>query len=100
VRSQEQDQASYRTVSGYFNGSTGAVISGTGFSVTRTGVGAYTVRFHRPFRAPPHIVATPVGGQNFVATNAIAVDSFGLDNRVYSGGSNDANQMFTARGLA
>lgn len=49
MRSLEQDSGGIRTVQGLISGN-GVATTGTGYVVTRTGLGAYSVRFTPPFR--------------------------------------------------
>jgi len=57
-----------RTVAGRVTGSNGAIIAGTGFTVERTGVGAYTIRLQPRTGAILSATATAEASTYFVAT--------------------------------
>lgn len=45
-------------------GAGGAIINGTGFAVTNTGTGAYTIVFATPFSGPPALTASAVANSS------------------------------------
>ena len=102
MRTAERDQAGYRTVSGRITGS-GAVVAGTGFAVTRTAAGTYTVRLTPPLRSVHSITATVEwGAGNYVAAlDAVAPDSFVIRTKESTTGiAADVAPFFTVRGIA
>jgi hypothetical protein len=55
------DAIGLHIVSGQVVGTTGAIAAGSGFTVVRTAVGAYTVTFTKAFSAPPAVTFGAVG---------------------------------------
>jgi hypothetical protein len=62
-----------RTVRGYVTAA--AAPTGTGFTVTKTGTGAYQLRFTPPFGAPPNVVASSAQAGSAVANIGSGVDA-------------------------
>jgi len=54
-------------IRGHIN-SSGGITTGTGFTVTKTGTGAYTVTFTTPFSAEPTVTVSPQVGLARIAT--------------------------------
>ncbi|MHC5010372.1 MAG: hypothetical protein ACYTG6_05390 [Planctomycetota bacterium] len=58
-----------RSFYGVIDGAAGTIISGSGFSLTKLGVGAYRITYDTPFPAPPSVqFVAGHGGLTFVAT--------------------------------
>jgi len=92
------------TVIGTFNGSA-VITQGSGFTVTRTSAGNYTVRFSPRFRALLSFVASSMSG----ATSVLVVNgAFPADGSVplivfatnTAGTPQDGTVTFTATGIA
>jgi hypothetical protein len=101
VRSQTQDQRGTRRIYGIVN-ATANVLSGVGFLATKTGPGAYTVRFTEPFKNAPTVVATTNSNLNYsLVVGALLPDSFTVNVFVAStAAAADVAFDFTAEGLA
>lgn len=100
MRTLEQDGTGIRTVSGFVSGA-GVITSGIGFVVTKTGTGAYTIRFYPGFRSYLSMVASLNNGGFFVASWTQGGDVLVS---TYSAGASpvqvDMGFYFTLRGLA
>jgi len=59
-----------KIIRGMYNGGTGAVISGSGFTVTHNSTGNNTVNFTVPFSGSPSVCATLISPQNGYAVSA------------------------------
>lgn len=83
-------------ITGIVNGSTGAIIAGTGFTVTKTGTGTYTIAFTNPFSSTPTIALTAlpaiIGSVTIVGSTATLAPG-GFTVRCDSGGG-PSNQDF------
>jgi hypothetical protein len=82
-----------RIVRGRIAGPTGGITTGTGFTVTRTGTGAYTVTFTPAFADEPTITATPQVGlaRHATVTN---VGSSSAQFRTWDNAGNAIDQDF------
>lgn len=57
----------------------GTITAGTGFTVARTGTGAYTVSFSTAFSATPVVIVTCAGGvDGAAATGPVSASSVGV----------------------
>jgi len=85
---------------GLVNGQGGAtIVSGEGFTVSRTGTGAYTVTFAHNFPTVPAVALTTQGGFNYIlGANSIAVGSFSLFSVDVGDTAQDCNFSFIAIG--
>lgn len=75
-------------------GSTGTIIRGDSFTVTKTGTGTYTVTFNFAFGNPPVVLLTvdTTAGITIIRTENVLVSSFGVV------ASTDCNFSFLAQG--
>jgi hypothetical protein len=48
----------------------GGIVRGTGFIVTKTGTGGYTITFLQPFRSIPTVFAINNGGNGYIVSTA------------------------------
>ena len=100
MRTQQQDAPTRLvTISGAVNAS-GAIQSGTGFTVTKGGVGAYTIYFTPALRALVAWVAATYGSAGFVILISSTARSVALNTNSYTGAGADVGFQFTAAGLA
>lgn len=101
MRTRRFDTDNRQSVEGVVNAD-GSVAAGSDFLVTRTGAGAYTIRFTKPFKNKPSIrVTTQVGTFVFGVTNNVTSESFQVS--VYAsttGAVSDSIFHFSAEGLA
>lgn len=82
---------------GRIAGSTGAIVSGTGFTVSRTAAGTYTITFTSAFSAAPVVTANVFGGTSgFVRVAAVTVSTAQLITSGTNGTAADRDFMFTA----
>lgn len=89
-----------RTVRGYVNGSAATIISGGGFTVTRNGVGDYTIGFENAFADDPSVVCTAIeaGAGTWTAQINTLSSSLFRVRTVNSGGFADTFFTFQAVG--
>ncbi|SPE57140.1 Alpha-tubulin suppressor and related RCC1 domain-containing protein-like protein (modular protein) [Verrucomicrobia bacterium] len=79
--------------------STGAIVAGTGFTVTKGATGFFTVNFTNAFSATPAVVVTPQSGINRIATcTLVSTTSAGIWTRDTSGTATDNQFDFIAIG--
>lgn len=79
--------------------STGAILAGTGFTVSHTGTGLYTITFTTAFSAMPAVTVTPQSGLGRIATcTSVGAGSTGIDTRDTSGTATDNQFNFIAIG--
>lgn len=102
MRSKPQDTGVTRRVVGVVNGA-GTIFSGTGFTVTKTGTGAYQVRFTESFRALISVAGNSPSGQlsYSVAFGSLAPDGFmAYGFTTNTNAVTDTGFTFIAEGLA
>jgi hypothetical protein len=103
MRTQEQEATGYRTTQGTV-ASDGSIAAGTGFTVSKSGTGQYTVRC-RGYRAIIGATAALAAGSGVVVptiNSPASLASAGVPVNVYTlaGAAIDAAFSFTATGLA
>lgn len=77
----------------------GGIINGTGFAVTNTGTGAYTITFATPFSGPPALTANAVANSSLtVMVTSIAPNAATIQIRNGISVLTSANFTFTAIG--
>ncbi|HWX22605.1 MAG TPA: hypothetical protein VN578_22105 [Candidatus Binatia bacterium] len=88
-----------RIVRGAVDGS-GNILAGTGFTVSRTGTGAYTVTFTTAFSSEPTVVATVQhgGGAQIITTGTVTTSSFFVSTWNITGSASDQFFHFIAVG--
>jgi hypothetical protein len=101
MRAAPQDtQGGVKTVNGGVSAA-GAIGSGTGFTVTKTATGQYTVRFVPAFKALHSVVATVAAGNTANVLLSTAADSFSiLTFATSTNAATDTAFQFTATGMA
>lgn len=86
-----------RIIRGYVS-SAGVVLGGTGFTVTRTAVGRYTLNFLTPFGAPPIVYGTQLidaGSEWFGLNGAPAAGSAAVyTTKLVAGAVNFTDEAF------
>lgn len=91
-----------RMVRGSVNGTTGAIISGAGFTVTRTGTGAYLIQFLTPYTNATSYIILPepssgygnIGSQVFISISGQAANQFNLNTFNNAGAAADEDFVF------
>jgi hypothetical protein len=97
VRSLQKDRDGTVTVNGAVNAA-GNIISGVGFSVSKTGTGAYTVRFPQ-IRALLNAVTVPASGA-FLGASLASPSSVGVVTYNSSATPTDYAFTFSVTGLS
>lgn len=94
----EVDGAGYRTISG---GGELVGTKGSGFSMARTNTGEYTIRFDKPFRSVPVVVANSEHPSDYhCRINSPTRESVKILQTNNAAGAVNGDIHFVARGLA
>jgi hypothetical protein len=76
----------------------GTIFNGTGFTITRTGTGAYTLTFTTPFAEVPAVTITPTGAPPCTSSWNAGTSTSLLVNTWSGSAATDEWWMFTAIG--
>jgi hypothetical protein len=98
MRSREQDQTGYRTVSGFV--SAAGAPTGAGFTASKIATADYMIRFTPPFRAAPDLTATQDGTTGYARYFPGGPDRVEIGTYNTAGAATDSAFHFVARGLA
>ncbi len=97
-------QTSSKSISGICSGgANGSILNGSGFTVTNTSTGFYSIAFTTPFTTIPNVVANPYITSNshidineFIAVGSVTVNGFMLYTKNNNGRVNDISFSFIA----
>lgn len=98
MRTREEDTTGFRTIQGRGEAS---VASGTGFGISRSSTGVYTITFDKPFRALPVVDAEVEHSNRYYATvGGVSVTGCTIFATDANGTGINATIHFRARGLS